>query len=142
MQELQRFNLSWSNLHARIPIVLRYVVFHMFTQAASTEREFTSLFLGDGGASSTGEVGGDGSSASGYTLGACGELLVEMVNSGAEWDHLGTKAALAVVTTMNLKAQAGSLSRQEVGALQAFMRTAPPGALEGPQLQQLQLFVT
>lgn len=114
----------------------------MFTQAASTEREFASLFLGDGGASSTGEVGGVGSSESSYTLGACGELLVEMVNSGAEWDHLGTKAALAVVATMSLKAQAGSLSRQESLSLQAFVRTAPPGALEGPQLQQLQLFVS
>ena len=141
LQELQRFNLTWPDLHLRIPIVLRYVVFHMFTQAANNEREFANLFLGDGGASSTGEVGGgggaDGSSTSGYTLEACGELLVEMISSGAQWDHLGSKAAHAVVATMNLKAQAGSLSRQEAGALQALVRSAPPDALEGPQMRLL-----
>ena len=128
LQELQKFNLSWSDLHGYIPIVLRYVVFHMFTQTSSNEKEFATFFLGDGSGagSATSELGADGALC-GYTLEACGELLIEMVESGAQWQHLGDKAALAVVQTMTLKSRRGVLTANESRALQVLVKNVPPG---------------
>lgn len=149
--ELEDFGASWSQLEAaNLTIVLRYVVFRLFSnleqaRAAALEAD---CFLGLASASSSSSfssaaevevvagAGAGGGEGEAQAVDAAGEALVSMMNLGCSWDALGHKAAHKVLRSLAPYSAAGVLTKEQRLALELLASQAPPESLGESHLQQ------